>query len=69
MPRPLKRGMLGASTIIPVLGWTAIDKYAYMCGSNFYESDVNQQATSTFLWIKPESSKPSNGKGSNNPNP
>ena len=39
MPRPLKRGILGASTIFPVLGWTAIDKYAYMCGSNFYESD------------------------------
>ena len=29
----------------------------------------NQQATSTFLWIKPESSKPSNGKVSNNPKP
>ena len=37
MPRPLKRGILGASTIILS---KAIDKYAFMCGSNFYETDV-----------------------------
>ena len=37
MPRPLKRGILGASTIILSKD---IDKYAFMCGSVFYESDV-----------------------------
>ena len=37
MPRPLKRGILGASTIILS---EDIDKYAFMCGSNFYETDV-----------------------------
>ena len=37
MPRPLKRGILGASTIILSKD---IDKYAFMCGSNFYETDV-----------------------------
>ena len=37
MPRSLKRGILGASTIILSKN---IDKYAFMCGSNFYESDV-----------------------------
>ena len=37
MPRPLKWGILGASTIILSKD---IDKYAFMCGSNFYESDV-----------------------------
>ena len=37
MPRPLKRGILGASTIILSKD---IDKYAFMCGSNFYESDL-----------------------------
>ena len=37
MPRPLKRGILGARTIILFID---IDKYAFMCGSNFYESDV-----------------------------
>ena len=31
MPRHLKRGILGASTII----------LSFMCGSNFYETDVN----------------------------
>ena len=36
MPRPLKRG-LGASTIILSKD---MDKYAFMCGSNFYETDV-----------------------------
>ena len=38
MPRPLKRGILGASTIILSKD---IDKYAFTCGSNFYETDVN----------------------------
>ena len=37
MLRPLKRGILGAST---VLLSKDIDNYAYMCGSNFYESDL-----------------------------
>ena len=37
MPRPLKRGIIGASTIILSKD---INKYAFMCGSNFYESDV-----------------------------
>ena len=37
MPRPLKRGILGASTIILTKD---IFKYAIMCGSNFYETDV-----------------------------
>jgi hypothetical protein len=38
MPRPLKRGIPGASTIILS---NDIDRYTFMCGSNFYESDVN----------------------------
>ena len=37
MPRPLKWGIIGASTIILTKD---IDKYTYKCGSNFYESDV-----------------------------
>ena len=37
MPRPLKRGILGASTIILSKD---MDKYAFVCGSNFYETDV-----------------------------
>ena len=37
MPRPLKKGMLGASTIILSKD---IDKYVFMCGSNFNETDV-----------------------------
>ena len=37
MSRPLKWGILGASTIILSKD---IDEYAFMCGSNFYESDV-----------------------------
>ena len=37
MPRPLKWGILGARTIILSKD---IVKYAFMCGSNFYESDV-----------------------------
>ena len=39
MPRLLKRGILGASTMIL---FKDIDKYAFMCGSNFYETDVNK---------------------------
>ena len=38
MPRPIKRAILGASTIILPKD---IDKYAFMCGSNSYESDVS----------------------------
>ena len=37
MPRRLKRGIIDASTIILSKD---INKYASMCGSNFYESDV-----------------------------
>ena len=37
MPRPLKRGILGACTIILSKD---IDKYAFMYGSNFNETDV-----------------------------
>ena len=37
MPRPLKQGILGASTIILS---NNIDKSDFMCGSNFYETDV-----------------------------
>ena len=37
MPRPLKRGIIGAITIILSKD---INKYAFMYGSNFYESDV-----------------------------
>ena len=37
MPRPLKRDILGASTIILSKD---IDKYAFMRGSNFYETNV-----------------------------
>ena len=39
MPRPLIRGILGASAIILSKD---IDKHAFMCGSNFYETDVTQ---------------------------
>ena len=42
MPRPLKRGLLGASTKILSKD---IDKYAFICGSNFYETDVSKQLT------------------------
>ena len=38
MPRPLKRGILGVSIIILSKD---IDQYAFMYGSNFYETDVN----------------------------
>ena len=39
MPRPLKQGILGSSTIILSKD---NDKHAFMCGSNFYETDVTQ---------------------------
>ena len=44
MPRPLKRGILGASTIILSKD---IDKYAFMCGSNFNETDVTLELTTS----------------------
>ena len=37
MPRSLKQGILGASTILLSKD---IDKYAFICGSNFNETDV-----------------------------
>ena len=37
MPRPFKQGIPGVSTIILSKD---IDKYAFMCGSNFNETDV-----------------------------
>ena len=40
MPRTLKQGILGASTTILSKD---IDKYAFMCGSKFYETDVRCQ--------------------------
>ena len=46
MPRCLKRGIIGASTIILSKD---INKYAFMCGSNFYESDV---IAKLFKWAK-----------------
>ena len=39
-PRPLKWGIKGASTIILSKD---IDKYAIMCDSDFYESDIISQ--------------------------
>ena len=44
MKRPLKRGILGASTIIISKD---IDKYAFMCGSSFYETSSVQKKTQT----------------------
>ena len=41
MPRPLKWGILGASAIILSKD---IDKYAFMSGSNFNETDVRSAA-------------------------
>ena len=38
MPRPLKQGKLDASTI-------TIDKYAFLCSSNFNETDVTMLIT------------------------
>ena len=40
MPRTLKRGILGASRIILSKD---IDKYAFMCGSDFNEIDVRKE--------------------------
>ena len=40
MPRHLQRGILDASTIVLSKD---INKYAFMCGSNFYESDVKSK--------------------------
>ena len=42
MPRPFKQDILGRSDTRCQYNnpRTAIDKYAFMCGSNFYESDV-----------------------------
>ena len=37
MPSSLNLGILGASAMIISKD---IDKYAFMCGSNFYETDV-----------------------------
>ena len=45
MPRPLKRDILGASTIILSKD---IDKYAFICGSNFYETDVSMNVLINF---------------------
>ena len=39
MARPLKQGILGARTIFLS---KYIDKHAFMCSSNFYESDINK---------------------------
>ena len=49
MPRPLKVGILGASTIILSKD---IDKHAFMCGSNFNETDVNSQSEPLVIWSK-----------------
>ena len=38
MPRPLKWGILGAMGTIIL--FKDIDKYAFMCGTNFCETDV-----------------------------
>ena len=40
MPRALKRGILGTSTMILSKD---IDKYSFMCGLNFYETDVRNR--------------------------
>ena len=44
MPRPLKRGIQGATTIILSKD---ICKYAFMCGLNFYETDVTTSSNGT----------------------
>ena len=41
MPRPLRRGILGPSTTILS---NDIDEYAFMCGLNFYETDVRTKS-------------------------
>ena len=45
MQRPLKRGILGASTIILSKG---IDKYAFLCGLNLYETVVTIHFNTSF---------------------
>jgi hypothetical protein len=47
--KPIKRGILGAITIILSKD---IDKYAFVCGSNFFESDVNLQLVRFFCQAK-----------------
>ena len=47
MPRPLKRGILGASKIILSKD---IDKYEFMCGSNFNETDITKCCCSWVYW-------------------
>ena len=47
MPRPLKRGILGVSTIILSKD---IDNYAFMCGSNFYETEVISAIGGVFMF-------------------
>ena len=42
MPRPLKRGILGACIFL------SKDKYAFMCCSNFYETDDMTKITFWF---------------------
>ena len=49
MPRPLKWGILGASTIIISKD---IDKYAFMCGSNFNDTDFNKDRSQQDLDYK-----------------
>ena len=44
----LKRGILGASTIILSKD---IDKYAFMCGSNFYETDIINSGICTLNYV------------------
>ena len=43
MPRPLKWGILGVGRIILLKD---IDKYAFMCGSNFNETHVTSISVS-----------------------
>ena len=47
--RPLKWGILGASTIIISKD---IDKYAFMCGSNFNDTDFNKDRSQQDLDYK-----------------
>ena len=49
MSRPLKWGIQGASTIIISKD---IDKYAFMCGSNFNEADVIYCQWKSYFLIK-----------------
>ena len=52
MPRPLKRGILGASTIVLSKD---VGKYAFMCGSIFYETDFKMEKLcyAKFVVVKP----------------